>query len=511
VYDAAAGNYKLPPSAMPRGVVRSKSSANVASVILAGRYPTALSGAAPGQYYLSATTPGGITLQTPPAAVPVLYFDGAYAYVSPRPESFLDRHTHYRFELACATSGWAHTHGGREKVVAVDVTRRGWLPADHASFDGKAPVGAAFGYNFAADSAISAAWPPLPAASAVLVWDKGEGYAGGAIIPTGAAGLCVVDAFGIWWMSDCPGDVPWPVAYEWSSSVSMLEPNDETGPECPRSEEMKLTLYFTTVFGLTDRTTVTSLKAKPTSPLVVTDCDGNVASTGPLQIDLDTSFLSQGDDAATGAIVFKEIHDGSLRRGYVQEGLIAGSGLIATSTHPTALTGGGTLHQGTVTLNADNNLAGRMLNPQNVRLNGVKEHYLASSKIQYLEYPPDRFSEARYLYYLPPVGLPASPQIQIEAWLYAPFSGTLPTLTLTAKRAVDPGSTPTTLSIPGDTAVNLPTNVGIGAGQYVKITSSAIAVAPGDTLYVNLSRSAPDGYTGYVGVLRLVAQLASGL
>ena len=50
-------------------------------------------------------------------------------------------------------------------ITDADDNLAGWLPADHASFNGKAPHGAQFGYNFKQHSSLANSWPPLPMAS----------------------------------------------------------------------------------------------------------------------------------------------------------------------------------------------------------------------------------------------------------------------------------------------------------------------------------------------------------
>jgi hypothetical protein len=44
-------------------------------------------------------------------------------------------------------------------------------------------------------------------------------------------GLVVLDANGIWWLSDCHNDAPWPATYD--SAVSE-PPLSEGYAECPR-------------------------------------------------------------------------------------------------------------------------------------------------------------------------------------------------------------------------------------------------------------------------------------
>ena len=140
-------------------------------------------------------------------------------------------------------------------------------------------------------------FPPIPPSGAAVYLDRGDTYAGATLVPMGPGGLCIVDSFGIWWMSNCPGDAPWPE--DWTASV----PPPLTGadppwltvgihpPECPRSVEFQLILSYTMMVFTTERTSVTSLRPADGSPLVFTNCDDQDATTGDLCADLDLSFL----------------------------------------------------------------------------------------------------------------------------------------------------------------------------------------------------------------------------
>jgi hypothetical protein len=209
----------------------------------------------------------------------------------------------------------------------------------------------------------------VPPSSAVLVWDKADASPGGAVIPlgTGGGGLCHVDHNGIWWMSDCYGDVPWPASYNSASPPTPLG-QDTTPPTCPRPEEMKLHLWFAEMLVATDKTVVTSLAAAPGSPLRIANCDGDPASTGALVADLDLAFLTDADLVA-GPLVFKSIDGTTFKRGYVVEALEPGSNVTLTPT----LTVAGGRAAGTVRVDVNTGLADRLLTPQIVRVSNVRE------------------------------------------------------------------------------------------------------------------------------------------
>lgn len=490
------------------GIVLAKTSATMGDVLLGGRAPADLSAVgvtAPGRYYLSSVTPGMLTPQAPPVSVPVLFHDGEFAYAVGGTRNFLEAHVHHKFSLACRPAGTASDPGSpnRHVISSPNPALPGWLPASHASFGGSAPAGAAFGYNLAAHPQLQRAWPPVPPSSAVLVWDKADASPGGAVIPlgTGGGGLCHVDHNGIWWMSDCYGDVPWPASYNSASPPTPLG-QDTTPPTCPRPEEMKLHLWFAEMLVATDKTVVTSLAAAPGSPLRIANCDGDPASTGALVADLDLAFLTDADLVA-GPLVFKSIDGTTFKRGYVVEALEPGSNVTLTPT----LTVAGGRAAGTVRVDVNTGLADRLLTPQIVRVSNVRERLYQD--VPYLGFPAGLASGVIFRYSIPAAGLPADPHAIVRPWLFSQTAGTLPAVTATYRRIPAPGSTPTGLPT-SDTPLVCNTNVAIGAGQYREVASAPIPVAAGDILLVHFARAAGDGFAGELGLLSYDASLVAG-
>jgi hypothetical protein len=262
--DPTTGVVETAASSHVFGLVTFKHNATLADVLLFGYAELDLSAAVAGTvvsglYYLSGVTAGRLVRQRPPVSVPVCRVAGTRVFVNPQLVDFLDRHTHYRFPLTCLPAG-DHTPpvgGGRHVITNPDTDLPGWLPADHASFAGKAPAGAAFGYNFAAHSALANAWPPLPVSQSYLEWSKGlDGDVGFTGVP---GDLCVVNKDGLWWMSDCYGDVPWPAF--WDTTPGTGSSLTEVLGECPRDLYMELVLWFAKVNFATDNAVVTSLRS----------------------------------------------------------------------------------------------------------------------------------------------------------------------------------------------------------------------------------------------------------
>jgi hypothetical protein len=284
--DAASQSLVSRPSSDCVGLCYRKTAANKADIVLRGlvTFPELTNAigdtVAPGKYYLSAVTPGHLSQQKPPITVAVCYVlgprdncsDELRVIVCPQVRDFLDEHTHYRFDLVAQPAGNVSIVDDRVRVSGND-TLQGWLPANHASFNGKAPVGAKFGYNIRKHAALSRVWPPIPIQSVAMLWDKGQNLIGATEIPLGTTGAAIVDINGIWWMSDCQEDVPWPAA-------------TITAGQCEREEKMRVIIVFLRLLFGNNRRVVTSLDKDPVSPVQITNCDGVVSQTGDLKLDL---------------------------------------------------------------------------------------------------------------------------------------------------------------------------------------------------------------------------------
>ena len=288
--DAASQALVVRPSSDCVGMCYRKTAANKADIVLRGLVTfhelthSVGDTVAPGKYYLSAVTPGHLSQQKPPITVTVCYVlgprdncsDDLRVIVCPQVRDFLDEHTHYRFDLVARPAGTVSFTDNDRIQVSGNPELQGWLPANHASFNGKAPAGAKFGYNIKKHTALSRVWPPIPIQSVAMLWDKGQNLVGATEIPLGNTGAAIVDINGIWWMSDCPEDVPWP-----DNLNGTITPG-----QCEREEKMRVILVFLRLLFGNNRRVVTSLDRDPTSPIQITNCDGVVSQTGDLKLDL---------------------------------------------------------------------------------------------------------------------------------------------------------------------------------------------------------------------------------
>jgi len=467
----------------------------------------------------------------------------------PSVRDFIDEHTHYRFELVTEPAG-VHalfTNPGdhtRHRINNPNANLPGWLPANHPSFAGKAPSGALFGYNLAQHASLSQAWPPVPLQSVALVWDKGRGRRGGSEIALGPDGAAIVDMNGIWWMSNCYGDVPWPRDWQITNPPAPTGPTGPTGatgvsgPTGPcRLEDMRLSVIYVRMLAGNDRNAVTSLvknvddannattptaptSTTVTSPISITNCADASASTGDLQLNLDLQISST--DALGGQAVKGVVNRHQLLRGWVAEGAFTTSSQISirgsrgtprvlttsekqqfnlTTTAPI------TLHQGLLKIDYTDQLVEREISPQIIRLSDTVERLYMD--IPYLGFPGSQAALLRLRFNVPGSNLGDNLMMKIRVQLFG-RDGTqsqrkvMPSLYMTRRIIARPPtpegdgqSLPTT-----DTALTFNSSANLYIDRAIQRDSAAFAVTEGDTVLVTLGR-VEDNVYGEIGVLRV--------
>lgn len=511
----------------------------------------------PGRYYLSATEPGKLVQQRPGVTVSVCYVQGQVdachpeprVVVMPNPREFVDEHTHYRFELVPRPAGTNTVTTvdtiDRHTVTSPNVSTQGWLPADHESFNNKAPAGAVFGYNLSAHTALSRVWPPVPTQAVSVLWDKGEDRVGATDVPMGVKGLVICDLNGIWWMSDCYGDVPWPADF----TTEPTDDNTLSPVECPRYEQMRVSIVFMRMLMGNDRRLVSSLVPALDSPITVENCDGQEANTGDLNLNLRLLYTPANDIAsATGpqddlavadylptdangnaavypaGLVVKgvDVSRNKLQRGWVAEGLVAHNvpQVTLTGTRNRALTtkektnlglptgDNVTLHKGIVKVTFDV-LGDKEISPQIIRLKDTVERLFMD--IPYLGFPEGQASLMRIRLNVPDTDLGSNVQLTVRVQFFGKGSigQTIPALYMSYRVISRPGTTiGTALSLPtSDTALTFDSEVNLPANTAITRDSSAIPVSSGDTVLVTIGRTLGDGYPE-VGILRISGVLS---
>lgn len=496
------------------GVVLFKHSSEVADILIYGKGDIDIAGViddssalTAGRYFLSGKVKGKLSKKPAIADVAVLHADGnGSVYVQPQLRDGPFNHVHYEFELALVPCGDSPTPGlsGRHSIINVDDSIKGWLPADHASFNGLAPAKAAFGYNLQAHQALNNVFPPMPAESCSVTLFKNESDGNGVELPMGLTGLVHVDVNGIWWMSDCYNDVPW--AYQPSTSSSMSSQSMGDNPECPRDLYRKMLLRFARSSYGVDKTVVTSLDPIEGSGITIIGCyDNKPANTGALKIGVDLALAVSGENEP-GSLVLKKIEANKFKRGRVIEGLKSGDSSIVLSSDNSYVVGGSTVYQGIVTVSSSVNSTERLLQPQVVRLSDAKERYY--QEIMYLALPPSQASSVRLKVLLPHEDtFTGSPALKLRLRLLGRTTGTLPSLTASYRILSKSSGSPTAL--PGsDSSLTISTSTSLSADEYIDIDSSAITSISGqDIVFFTISRSNGDGYAGEVGIVEAVAVL----
>lgn len=489
-----------------------------------------------GRYFLSAVEPGKLVRQRPPVTVTVCQIQGpndscttkVRVIVVPQFRDLLDEHIHYRFNLFAQPAG-------TNTIVTVDEQERhtitnpnaelpGWLPADHAVFEGKAPVGALFGYNVGMHPALARVWPPIPTQAVAMLWDKGVEHVGATEIPLGANGLAVADVNGIWWMSDCLGDVPWPENYPEHATA-------QDGAECPRAESMRVIVVYLRMLVGNDRRVVTSLTHANGSPIEVLNCDDLPATTGDLKLDLN---LQEVDCPPLGEIaggkVYGEIVDKhKLKKNWVAEGVVAHnlSRLNVTGTWNRPLTTQEktdlnlptdqtvTAYQGLVKIDFEDQFAEKEISPQIVRLNDAVERLYMD--VPYLGLPAGQESSLRLRLNVPyiNIGESAALQMTIRVQLFgrggalAGEPTVLPRLEMTKRTLPAPGNNVIPLeSESSEIELDFPTNnetISLLRDRVIQKDSESFAVTAGDTVLVTIRRplSGADAYNAEIGILRV--------
>lgn len=519
---------------------------------------------APGKYYLSAVDPGKLSKQKPPVTVIVCHVQGPRdncsdklrVIVMPQSRDYVEEHTHYRFDLVprpAGTNTIVEDEDGQERHVIADpnAEMQGWLPASHPTFrknpddptTSVAPPGALFGYNIKKHTALNRVWPPIPIQSVSMIWDKGQNHVGATEIPLGKAGLAVCDVNGIWWMSDCYGDVPWPADYNPNTSF----PNNE-GDECPRGEVMRVVVIYLRMLLGNDRTVVTSLVQDTDqvgdeliiSPVAITNCDDLPASTGDLKLNVDLQIRPQ--EAIGGQVIKNVVNRHQLTRGWVAEGVVTTtpdfiviSGSRPTNTRRNLSTEEKTalgittaanvpVNQGLIRIDYTDNLVEREISPQIIRLSDTVERLYMD--IPYLGFPAGQSSLLRVRLNVPEANVDQTLIMKIRVRLFGRAGNTntptlLPELYMSYRRLPRPRVLNETTGEYELTALQLPTvdsdldfsdsARSLLIDHVVECNSAEFDVEAGDTVLVTIERRSDiaDQYDNDVGVLRIAGIVRS--
>lgn len=333
-------------------------------------------------------------------------------------------------------------------------------------------------------------------------------FAGYERVPTE---FLTINKYGIWWLTSCYNEVPWPADLDTtitssssslpisSSSMSSSMSSEAMVESCPVDKSMRLRLNYVRMVYATDKSTVTSLQPAEGSPIRYVNCEGEFANTGDLFASLDFALLVDREEDIVDSRVFKDLTaDGIFKTGYVVEGIKAASSNVTVS---------GTVNRGTngqagiVTIDLATDPEEREVNPEIVRLSDVKQRN--ESDIPHLAFLNGRVSSIRLRYNVGVVGVPDTPKAKLRLLLFGQVTGTLAPLTASYRllpRPTGGGSIPIPTT---DTALTITTAVSVTADEYIEIESEEFTIAPGDTVFVTLSRDGvSDTYAGELGLIR---------
>jgi len=345
----------------------------------------------------------------------------------------------------------------------------------------------------------------------------------------------VLDKNGIWWMTDCYNEVPWPTdldttpqfssslssssaALVSSSSLSSSSGSFADAGVCPVPNPMRIILSFIKMTFLTDKTVVTSLQPDEGQPLEYVNCDGVVAKTGELFSRLKLKLLVE-DEYEGGQVIKGVTDDNKFKRGWATEGVIAGSDKVILSGTRTRLlditspagSGNPLVHQGLVIVDIQVDPTERELLPQLVVLGDAVERVYKG--IAYLGFPTGRDSGVRAKFVVPAEGLPLVPKLKIRAQLFGRGLGTMTDMDTSYYISVRPTTGSPTPIIAGDTALVMATNVAVNPDEIHEIESEEISVTAGDTIFVSLERAnaGTPVYDFEMGLVRLGAIIVPGV
>lgn len=511
--DTTTGFLKTAATSHVAGIVYRKLNSTKADILVSGFAEIDMSAAidgtpAAGVYYLSNAEAGKLTSVLPPSGLPIVQLlqpgssSGTWqVLLKPQFHDFLLDHRHYTYEMVALPAGdhAPPAPGGTHTITNADNTAEGWLPASDPVFGGKAPANAKFGYNLSVSS-LKEVWPPVPLSGATLSLVKPEdpnvedGITGAWVVPDD---YVTIDENGIWWLSDCYNEVPWPTLLDTNSPTSV-------SASCPLpAEEVRLYLNWVASGFYTDQTAVLSLKGREGSGIVFycrnTD---DVAETGHLEADFDLNLLLDKDDEA-GHLVFKTLGDGKFNRGPVVESIKSGSPELTVISDVEL--GANDEAYANITLKTNLDITNSEFPVDTVRLNGVEEEFY--EEVIALGFPSDRPGDFRGRCVVPgQIAFPAGTTLKLQFWVLGRAAGTVPdnVFTLTYRILPQPASGGTQALPTSDSSLSLSAGATLSsADEYYVIESAAFNIAAGDQILFTLGRNAPDSYNGELHILRM--------
>ena len=468
-----------------------------------------------GHYYLSSSDAGKLVSSRPAVGVYVCQVTDDAIIVNPTPREVLEEHIHYKFDILTTAAGTVLCSNNNRVSVIYPEDVLGWLPADHSVFGDAAPQGAFFGYNLWQDSKLAALWPPEPVQSAYIELN-GIGV---------APDFVRVDRNGIWWMTDCADEVPFPPDSCISSSIQQIAESSSSGSPATRAPcdpaERRLTLWFTRMVAKTNLAVVTGLKAADGEPIVVSGCaeaDADGYCQGKIELAL--NMLWPRTSGASGSEVVKAISsDGALSVGHVVEG-VKGAGLITASGTRT-LTGG--YSAGSVTLTGlDPTAITRTLEVAVVSLDGAADS-VYEDIVPFIGLVPSRENSFVGKVRIPTLSM-TDPRLRMSFDFAMPIAGSPPSgITICyAKVSASDLVGESSSSLVGGSFATLPTawsseidlsleDLGsLAKGSHFRRNVYELSVSSDEIFLFRLKRAGSGGFTGELAIINMFATLYEG-
>lgn len=393
------------------------------------------------------------------------------------------------FEISSEPAGTAQTSDGTVVISSPNISVAGWLPANNAVFEGTAPAGAVFGYNWKQDAELNQSWPPLdPGVSKLWVDPGGQDSKGFQAIFSGYGWLRVT-ADGIWWMTNCAKQLPWDLP-----AFGL-----EHFTACPKSRDRRLVLEA--MIGETSSQADTSVNSLDTRPPWLSfkgrDSDSK-ASTGSLDLAVIETELWQ-NSADDGAYALKGYAFNRFLRGPVVSGL--------KTTSPSVTISGGEVSNGYRFGNLKISVSPIQdvdISPTDIQLFGATTE--AYDEVMAIGLPPNLDTRFVSSFVIPMV-IGSGSKIRVHYWLLLPTAGSIPgQLQLKVRRFEDPGESYRSIPLSADIDLNYTAGQSLVAGQYVAVYTDEIDVEGGDMIYLEFQRKGTvDGVGNELHVLKQVA------
>jgi hypothetical protein len=394
--------------------------------------------------------------------------------------------------------------GGTHVITSPNASIQGWLPANHAVFNGTAPVGAKFGYNISLDPTLQSLWPPSTAH--LLFYSEADmGVVGFVRIPSEQY---VIDENTIWWMKDCYSQVPW---------NHLLNNTIPPPPAVSCDITVPTQLLLVMDRPPLDRSMycVTRLRPSASGAIRFVNQNNQEASQGDLQVVFSPANATTVTNAL-GSLVVKDIdEDFTIRKGVVVEGMRSGSSNLTLTGSTSRLVdpllpespSNPRIHQGIVVVSSAGAGAGLELTPALVRLGDTLQK--TNKGLSYIEFPAGPLTTLTYRFDIDS-RLVGSLELRLVTTLYSPAAGPWPDLqidfqivdaiprTQGQQRLDDVVTATGTLSL--STLSPVPV-----AGAFAKATSTPQTCYAGDTVFVTVKRAAGNAFNAPIGIVRALA------